>query len=270
MIDRYNEKSGNWDYETYDVETSDIIFINETEGLFILYLDNYDLTGSLSISLESIYALSNDSNNYYIDYIVNYPFISFDLGEDLDYTYPIYFNVSDNASNSQNDENDSTNDSIQNSKSTSSSKLSKGMLIGIIAGILGVIIIATIIIVYFCCCLKKKTDNPGDETNVNINVPTIGEVIKKIKITFQTTSQLKTALIIEDNKSMEELRKLYLKEIDKLSLIDDENIFFLYKGEILSCELNSYVKDYFKDNDEETNIIIVVDNNDTKDLNNKK
>ena len=58
---------------------------------------------------------------------------------------------------------------------------------------------------------------------------------------------------------MKELRKLYLEKINHKELIENKNIFFLFKGKHFTNDTNGLIKDYFKDYTN-PNIIIVVDN----------
>ena len=76
---------------------------------------------------------------------------------------------------------------------------------------------------------------------------------------FQTQKQEKEIFSIESDKSMKELRKLYLEKINNENLMDNKNIFFLFKGKHFTIETDGLIKDYFHDY-ENPNIIIVVDN----------
>ena len=76
---------------------------------------------------------------------------------------------------------------------------------------------------------------------------------------FQTQNQDKEIFSIESDKSMKELRKLYFEKINQNELINDKNIFFLFKGKHFTSDTKGFVKDYFNDYTN-PNIIIVVDN----------
>ena len=76
---------------------------------------------------------------------------------------------------------------------------------------------------------------------------------------FITTTQLKFEIFIEKDKTIDELIKLYFKEINHPELYGDSSILFLYNGEIIKKGSKRLIKDYFKKN--QINTIIVHDAN---------
>ena len=160
------------------------------------------------------------------------------------------------------------------SSKNSSSKLSGGAIIGII-GIFGIIgVVAGIII-----CIKKKKKNHNNNkighTNMIENFHSsssniandTGEVIIKdlkenmITFIFQTQKQDKEIISIESDKSMKELRKIYLEKINNKELKEDKDIFFLFNGKHFSINTDGLIKDFFKDY-KNPNLIIDVENED--------
>ena len=72
---------------------------------------------------------------------------------------------------------------------------------------------------------------------------------------FMTVSQLKITLQIEYNKNINDLRKLFFEKINRLDLLYDENIYFLYNGVILPNE--DLLERYFKDKELLRKILVV-------------
>ena len=168
----------------------------------------------------------------------------------------------------------------------SSSKVSIGMIIGIIGGVL--VVIGIIVLIIICKCKKGKKNTNVNNNNVNqnnnsnimnmlqtfnsssslvtTNNNTGSIVLKEPKenmrtFIFQTQKQDKEILSIESDKSMKELRKQYLEKINHKELIENNNIFFLFKGKHFTNDTDGLIKDFFNDY-ENPNFVIVVDNED--------
>ena len=180
------------------------------------------------------------------------------------------------SGNGGKEENEETESAISiNYSNKSSSKTSIGMIIGIIAGVL--VVIGAIIGIVIC--IRRKKEKNIDDKNNNTTLENFKSqnslliknsegdlIIKEPKenmrtFIFQTQKQEKEIFSIESDKSMKELRKLYLEKINHKELIENKNIFFLFKGKHFTIETDGLIKDYFHDY-VNPNIIIVVDNED--------
>ena len=264
------------------------------------FSEKLNLTGYGYISISSATVEHNDwYNKYYIDYPYVNLFYNENIytdsiynGTNISAIEPIRTVIVDTTRNSTTDSttqssgnsnNNQVNEQIDEesgqstpvfSSKKSSGKLSTGAIIGIIGGILGVIgVIAGIII-----CIKKNNNNNNNkigDTNIienfhssssNIANDTGEVIIKDPKenmrtFIFQTQKQDKEIISIESDKSMKELRKIYLEKINHKELIEDKDIFFLFNGKHFSINTDGLIKDFFKDY-KNPNLIIVVDNED--------
>ena len=116
------------------------------------------------------------------------------------------------------------------------------MLIGIIAG--SIVLIANIILTSYCICTGKCCKKPP----------------KIINIEFQSGSGLNKDIKINDDKTIEDLIKLYFDEINQPELFNDNDIYFQYSEKVIdknSKELVSSIFQKIKDND--VYVINVVD-----------
>ena len=266
-IDKYNNTLGYWtskeiDVSAYDYYGTGEIFSADIEDLaFDRYIGDISLT-ILNISVES----HNPNNTYYISFEeMTFTFYGENVAES---TVILYYTDTDDI--------DSTNSIIVSSGRSTSSGISTGAIIGIIVA--GVVVLAGIIsIIYFCYCRKPKPEKkPETEVNEPIDLSISTTTSKTNSLTnqnkkenndrtllFQTTGQLNKSLVIEGDKNVRQMRKIYFKAINRKDLIKDSSIYFLYKGKMISRDKNDLLKNIFKnDNEIEKNIITVVDNDD--------
>jgi len=127
----------------------------------------------------------------------------------------------------------------------------------------------------YCCCRKPKPEiKPKTEVNEseNLSISTTTSKTNSITnqnkiekndrtLTFQTTGQLKKSIVIDGDKNVRQMRKIYFKAINWKDLIKDSSIYFLYKGKIISKNKDDLVKNLFQ-KDNEQNIIAVIDQDD--------
>ena len=282
QIEKYNS-SGNSIFENTGMK----LLLNSNSNKFNLISEELNILDNYRISISNANLQYND---WYNKYYINYP-----------YKIIVYNKDDENGGNSNNgfeggnenggneDGGNISNDGENiNNKSSSSSPI--GMIIGVIVGILAVIGIVVGIIICKCKKGKEKTNsndnnqssNQNNNNNSNIekmlqtfnsssslvttNNNTGSVILKEPKenmrtFIFQTQKQDKEIFSIESDKSMKELRKLYLEKINHKELIENKNIFFLFKGKHFTNDTNGLIKDYFKDYTN-PNIVIVVDNED--------
>ena len=105
---------------------------------------------------------------------------------------------------------------------------------------------------------KFKIDDNDDE-NAEFNDELSSQ---KIKIFFETTSHHKTIISIDKNRKIENLIKLYFKNMGHPECFGDKNILFLYNAQLLYHDSQDLIKKYIR-NDQE-NITIIVDDLDDK------
>ena len=144
---------------------------------------------------------------------------------------------------------DSPSDFIQ-----SSSKINIEAIIGIILGIIVLIIIITVII----CMCKNKNKKTQIHTSKNSSMTTLPTVIEQKIFIFKTTSQYEIQVIIETDKTMEQLIKLYFETIEKQYLFGDEKIVFIWNAEAIPHDSKNLIKNYFNKR-YEGNVILIYD-----------
>jgi len=169
---------------------------------------------------------------------------------------------------------DNTDSNIISSGSTSSSGLSGGAIAGLIIAI--VVALAGIISpILYCCCRKPKPEikpktevNESEDLSISTTTTKTNSITNQKKtekndrtLTFQTTGQPKKSIVIDGDKNVRQMRKIYFKAINRKDLIKDSSIYFLYKGKIITKNKNDLVKNLFQ-KDNEQNIIAVIDQDD--------
>ena len=78
----------------------------------------------------------------------------------------------------------------------------------------------------------------------------------KIEILFMTTLQRKTKIIIDPNKSMNDLIKFYLEKVEKPELFGDPSIGFIKNAVAISHDSKDLIKKYIKKNDNPPIILV--------------
>ena len=264
-IDKYNYTLGYWTNEEIDVRAYDYLGTGEVFTAYVEELILDRLTGNMSITILNISVESyNSSNVYYIFFeetTFNFPGIN--VPESTLITYSTNIDYIDNIDSN-----------IISNGSTSSSGLSGGAIAGLIIAI--VVASAGIISpILYCCCRKPKPEiKPKTEVNEseNLSISTTTSKTNSITnqnkiekndrtLTFQTTAQLKKSIVIDGDKNVRQMRKIYFRAINRKDLIKDSSIYFLYKGKIITENKNDLVKNLFQ-KDNEQNIIAVIDQDD--------
>ena len=103
----------------------------------------------------------------------------------------------------------------------------------------------------------KIADDEDEEFNDELSSS------EKIEILFQTTTQYKIKISIDKNETIENLIKLFFKKVGHPNYFGDDNIVFLYKGNVFWHRSHNLVKDYIKNENE---IIVVHDMDDRLNL----
>ena len=264
-IDKYNYTLGYWTNKEIDVRAYDYLGTGEVFTAYVEELILDRLTGNMSITILNISVESyNSSNVYYIFFeetTFNFPGIN--VPESTLITYSTNIDYIDNIDSN-----------IISNGSTSSSGLSGGAIAGLIIAI--VVASAGIISpILYCCCRKPKPEiKPKTEVNEseNLSISTTTSKTNSITnqnkiekndrtLTFQTTAQLKKSIVIDGDKNVRQMRKIYFRAINRKDLIKDSSIYFLYKGKIITENKNDLVKNLFQ-KDNEQNIIAVIDQDD--------
>ena len=269
VLRKYN--GSKWSEEDIDIKT-------------LLESNTYKFTSfSQSLNVEEYARIS--INNGKIDY------------DDWYNNYYLYYNLESLYINEDKKVTDESWDYASYDENEDDDELSTGIKILIFAGIILVIIGISIASLFIYKCIKNRRNrniamlgnnnlNINNMNNINNDINThntnisesfylnnnslilttaTGSVILKEPkenmrtFIFQTQNQDKEIFSIESDKSMKELRKLYFEKINQNELLNDKNIFFLFKGKHFTNDTNGFVKDYFNDYTN-PNIIIVVDN----------
>ena len=115
-----------------------------------------------------------------------------------------------------------------------------------------------------------KTNNiiPRNDFNISLEQNkenNVDEVGSKIEIIFRTTQGMTTSIIFDDNDSVSNLLKKYLKRVDRPELISSlmeggNKIAFLYNGKFLKINDTTKVKDIFKNSSDPKIIVNDVNN----------
>ena len=147
------------------------------------------------------------------------------------------------------------------------------IIVAVCLGIVALILIVTFIIICHYKNKKKKeklsNDTETDKVDNIINDSGITkdtfiyepEVEKKNPkvIVFETTAQYRVEILIDSDKTMEDLFNFYFKSINQLNLNKDNGIFFLTSGKVIHRNSKHLIKKYFNKNNN-TNKILVIDN----------
>ena len=269
---------------------SNLIYIN-----LYNFIDNgymYSIFQELNHDLYVCQGTDIISNSWIIsccDYDSYYN-ICYDI-EQIDYDEPYTeippYHLTDEYNGANEDEFET---SISNNKS--SNKISTGIIIAIIAGI--IVFIAIIAIIVFCICKKKcgRAKDPPTDTAIKINRPDedtikvmsnitqikdaneekIYEYItendcekgNKIKVTFMNTAGSKVIILINPNRTTEELIKYFFKIIQRPSLYKEENICLLINGGNIDRKSKNEIKSLFQLSDEKKELTIIVNDSDEK------
>ena len=83
---------------------------------------------------------------------------------------------------------------------------------------------------------------------------------RDLKFIFKTTNKHETEISIEAEKSIAELIIMYYHKINRVDLIENDSIFFIYKGSEINPEQGDKLEEYFK-LDQKYYEITVIDNN---------
>ena len=83
---------------------------------------------------------------------------------------------------------------------------------------------------------------------------------RDLKFIFKTTNKHETEISIEAEKSIAELIIMYYHKINRVDLIENDSIFFIYKGSEINPEQGDKLGEYFK-LDQKYYEITVIDNN---------
>ena len=135
-----------------------------------------------------------------------------------------------------------------------SSEINMGAIIGIILVIIFLIFIITIII----CICKNKKKNTQIHTKKNSSMTSL-PIVKEQKIfIFKTTSQYEIQVIIDTDKTIEQLIKSYFETIEKQYLFGDERIVFIWNAETIPQNSKNLIKNYFNKR-YEGNVILIYD-----------
>ena len=102
-----------------------------------------------------------------------------------------------------------------------------------------------------------------DSLSINSYSEIQNEKNNKVHFIFITTTQLKFEIFIEKDKTIAELIKLYFKKINCPKLYGDSSIGFLYNACVLKKDSKILIRDFFK-NRETYSIIVIVNPFDDK------
>ena len=265
-IDKYDDYLGYWLSKEIEVKASDYNGI----GVFSAYIEDLtfeNLTYDLNLVILNI---TIDNSNVNITYNVNYDQLVFNFPEensidvvnDLsppdfdngDFYGPITSDNSESYTNSEGNE--------------SSGSISIGIIIGIIAG---VIVIIGAIITTICLCRKKNNNNIKNNESFQSALKEIipdktdnyifnGEQKTNniIKLSFETQNQkIKIEFVINGDCSLEEMRDQFFKKINRMDLIKDKDIYFVYGGNGFPMNKKGLVKNYFKQSGNDNRIIVI-------------
>ena len=98
--------------------------------------------------------------------------------------------------------------------------------------------------------IPDKTDNyifNGEQKTNNI-----------IKLSFETQNQkIKIEFVINGDCSLEEMRDQFFKKINRMDLIKDKDIYFVYGGNGFPMNKKGLVKNYFKQSGNDNRIIVI-------------
>ena len=86
----------------------------------------------------------------------------------------------------------------------------------------------------------------------------------KIKVTFMNTAGSKVIILINPNRTTEELVKYFFKIIQRPDLYKEENICLLINGGNIDRKSKNEIKSLFQLSDEKKELIIIVDDSDEK------
>ena len=227
-IDKPNEDTIN----SYDYTTENFNKIISTKMLnntnFIIQPLDFQANNNTKDIINSD-SEATDSNNEVIQIPNKTNSSSSIYNQDYQHSIP---DISYDDNNDDSETIDNYNDAFQNSKkANSNNSVSIGLIMGIIGGI---IFVAVIIVVVICVCRKKN----------------------KIIVWFMTTNQKKIKILIDRNKKMKELIKIFFKKIKRLDLYNDKDIAFLKNGRNYLHDSDNLIKDEIS---EESNIILVSD-----------
>ena len=250
-IDKYNNTLGYWTSVEIDVRAYDYYGTGEVFSAYVEDLTLGRLTEDMSLTILNIDAESYNANNtYYISFEERtFYFHGTNMPES---TVISYYTDTDDI--------DSSYIAVISVGRSTSSGISTGAIIGIIVA--GVVVLGGIItIIYFCFCRKKEINQ-----DLSISTTSKADIItnpdKKESdirtLIFETTGQINKSIVIDGDKNVRQMRRMYFKAINRKDLIKDSSIFFLYNGEVISKDKNDLVKDIFK-KEKDLNKIIVSD-----------
>ena len=250
-IDKYNNTLGYWTSVEIDVRAYDYYGTGEVFSAYIEDLTLGRLTEDMSLTILNIDVESYNANNtYYISFEERtFYFHGTNMPES---TVISYYTDTDDI--------DSSDIAVISVGRSTSSGISTGAIIGIIVA--GVVVLGGIItIIYFCFCRKQEINQ-----DLSISTTSKADIItnpdKKESdirtLIFETTGQINKSIVIDGDKNVRQMRRMYFKAINRKDLIKDSSIFFLYNGEVISKDKNDLVKDIFK-KDKDLNKIIVSD-----------
>ena len=272
-LDKFNSAEFYWERKKNVLKTT-----NNINGAneFILNLDSINSNFfPATITITNIKEEKSDKNNIYY---IHFPIKSFNIENSTQKSIIQTTIFLDTDITTETDSFPII--SLSPNKKTSSSKISAGALIGIIIGVIIVIGGIIFIIIKFFCKNPKKADFPppgthGSDTNGNDGIDTSSSNVTT-KVTdekgdnfdinlryfnFQTQKQMKNTIIIEKNKTLNDLRKLYFEMINRIDLFEDEEIYFLCYGQPFTVGSNEIIETIFK-NYKQYHEIIVVDQKD--------
>ena len=156
---------------------------------------------------------------------------------------------------------DQFNTPIQYNKSSGS--ISTGMIIGLIIGgiiLLGSIILAIICLIPKCCPTKNENEVKAQPSEIGLtreNLPNNQNNLNKKKFIFRTTHSYFKTVFIEENKTINDLIKLYFEEVKYPKLFGDKEIGFVNSASLIDINSKELISEFLKRVSDKTNIMVI-------------